>query len=224
MALATVASPPDLAAERRVLLPRVSWATYERLLADDEERRVPRLTYDRGVLEIMSPSAEHERRNDTLKLLVNVVAEELGIDIVGFGSTTFRRRDLERGFEPDSSFYVQHEPHIRQKLAIDLTVDPPPDVVVEIDVANSSLDKLPLYARLGIPEVWRDEGERLRVLLRHPDGEGYDDAPVGRALPLLTADALTRWLAESRTQPRTAWLRAVREWVRAQATPIGPTT
>ena len=87
MAAATVASPPAVATERSVLLPRVSWESYERLLADDQERRAPRLTFDRGVLEIVSPSAEHERRTRVLEVLVNAVAEELGVDIVGFGST-----------------------------------------------------------------------------------------------------------------------------------------
>ena len=223
MAAATVASPPAVATERSVLLPRVSWETYERLLADDQDRRVPRLTFDRGVLEIVSPSAEHERRTRVLEALVNAVAEVLGVDIVGYGSTTFRRSDLERGFKPDASYYVQHEPLVRDKLAIDLAVDPPPDVVVEIDIANSSLAKLPLYGSMGISEVWRDEGKRLRGLLLRPDGGGYDDAPTSRALPVLMADALTRWVTAGQTQPSTAWLRAVRQWVRERATSGAPT-
>ena len=90
--------------EQRVILRGVSWETYERLLADNEERRVPLLTYDRGVLEAMSPSAEHEMVSHIIALLVEVVAEELGIDVVGAGHTTFRREDLQRGFEPDGCF------------------------------------------------------------------------------------------------------------------------
>jgi Uma2 family endonuclease len=216
MTAASVANSAELDPGQRVVLPRVSWDTYERLLADHADRGVPRFTYDRGVLEIVSPSGTHERRIDWVTLLVNAAAEELGIDIAGFGSTTFRRQDLERGFEPDASFYVEHEADVREQTEIDLNVDPPPDLVVEIDVANSSLDKLPIYAQLGIPEVWRGEGGRLRILRRRADGGGYDEVATSRALPPLTADVVNRWLAESQRKPRTAWLRGVRSWVRAQ--------
>jgi Uma2 family endonuclease len=101
--MATVLSLP----EQRIILRNVSWATYERLLAENADSNTPPFPYDRGVLEIMSPSAEHEELSHVLTLLVNVVAEELDVDIRGFGSTTFRREDFARGFEPDSCFYIQ---------------------------------------------------------------------------------------------------------------------
>jgi len=195
----------------------VAWETYERLLADHLDRSSPRFAYDRGVLEIVSPSTEHEERNRTLASIVEVVAEETSTNFRNVGSMTFRRQDLERGFEPDSAFYVQHVPLVRGKRQIDLAVDPPPDLVIEIDVTNSSLNKLPLYARLGVLEVWRDDGTRLRVLLRRPGGDGYEEAAASRTLPLLTSDVLTRFVDESQTLERDAWLRMVRRWVRVRA-------
>lgn len=98
----TVVSPP----EPRVLLENMPWDLYERLLEAHRDCSAPRLTYDRGRLEIMSPSAEHEQLKETVALLINIVAEEMGINAEGFGSTTFRRQELERGFEPDACFYM----------------------------------------------------------------------------------------------------------------------
>ena len=121
----TIKSP----AEQKVLLSNVSWETYERLLKDHLDSSAPRFTYDRGMLEILSPSSEHEKLNRHIAQLVLAVTEEMGIEAEDFGSTTFRREDLERGFEPDSCFYIQNEEQVRGKDRIDLTVDPPPDLV-----------------------------------------------------------------------------------------------
>ena len=160
-----VASPPRVVADERVVLPCVSWETYERLLADDEERRVPRMTYDQGVLELVTPSMPHEVDAATITRIVDIVAAILGIPIRSAGSTTFRRKDLERGFEPDASFYIQNEARIRGQREVDLTVDPPPDVVLEMEMSRSALDKLPLFASMGIPEVWRCDGQRVTILI-----------------------------------------------------------
>jgi Uma2 family endonuclease len=119
--MVTRLSPSD----QKVLL-NVSWETYERLIADHLNSSAPRFTYDRGVLEIMSPSPEREESNRNLALLVEVLAEEMNIDVRDLGSTTFKRKDLKRGFEPDSCFYIQNEPRIAGKKKIDLKVDPPP--------------------------------------------------------------------------------------------------
>ena len=203
------------APEQRVVLTGVSWATYERLLHDLKDSSSPRLTFDRGVLEVMSPSAEHEESNRTIALLVEVLAEEFGIDVRSLGSTTFRREDLEQGFEPDSCFYVQNEARMRGKREIDLTVDPPPDLIVEVDITSPSLQKLPLYARVGVPEVWRYDGERMTIY--RPAGDDYEIAEVSGVLPGVAARDLTRFLGESATQRRTLWLKGVREWARSLA-------
>jgi Uma2 family endonuclease len=198
--------------DQRVVLHDVSWETYERLLADHLDCSAPRFTYDRGTLEILSPLPEHEESNRAIALLVEVIAEEWELDIRNLGSTTFKREDLERGFEPDSCFYIQSAASIRGKTSIDLTVDPPPDLVIEIDITHSSLNKLPIYAVLGIPEVWRYDGQRLSILVL--EGGAYREQSGSTALPGLAAAALTDRLAESRSLPRPAWLRQLREWAR----------
>jgi Uma2 family endonuclease len=207
----TVKSP----AGQRVILHNVGWETYERLLADHENSSAPRFAYDRGELEIVSPSPEHEHYNRSLALLVEILAEELDIDVYDLGSTTFRREDLERGFEPDSCFYVQNEEAIRGKDRIDLAVDPPPDLVIEIDITSPSLDKLPIYARLGVPEVWRYDGRRLAILKL--EGERYAEADESTALPPVTGAVLSDFLRKSKTMRRTAWLKGVREWTRCRS-------
>jgi Uma2 family endonuclease len=198
--------------EQRVVLRNVSWETYERLLTDHENSSVPHFTYDRGVLEIMSPLPEHEKYNRTIALAVEVLAEEMGIDVDDLGSTTFRRRDLQRGFEPDSCFYIQNEERIRGKARIDLTVDPPPDLV--IDITSPSLNKFPIYARLGVPEVWRYDGERLDIF-ELESGE-YVERAESIALSSLTSDVLSRFVREGLTLGRRDWMRKVREWARSR--------
>jgi hypothetical protein len=114
--------------EQRVVLYDVSWETYERLLLDHLDNSVPHFTYDRGVLAIVSPLPEHEKINRTISLLVELLAEEFGVDLENLGSTTFKREDLKRGFEPESSFYIQNEERVYGKADLDLDVDPPPDL------------------------------------------------------------------------------------------------
>jgi Uma2 family endonuclease len=216
-------SPPTLAigehvshaqTEQRVMVRFVSWTTYEHLLADLSNQSSTRLTYDRGMLEIMCPLPEHEEWNRTIALLVEVLAEEMRIDVRNFGSTTFRRADLARGFEPDSCFYIQHEADISGKSAIDLAVDPPPDLVIEVDVTSGSLDKFPIYAQVGVPEVWRYDGQRLRISTL--TAERYVEVETSLALPLLTGSRLSETLAQSKTLKRTALLRSFRTWVRQE--------
>lgn len=205
--MATVARPP---AEQRIVLHDVAWETYERLLADHVDRSAPRFTYDRGELEILSPGTEHEGDNRTLALFVEIVAMEFEIDVRNVGSMTFKREDLQRGFEPDSSFYIQNEERVRERTQIDLTSDPPPDLVIEIEATTSAIPKLPLYAEVGVPEIWRSNGERVAIL-RLAEGR-YGEASLSAALPPLTNHLLTDFLRASRSLRRTEWLRQVRAW------------
>jgi len=199
-------------AEQRVLLRNISWETYERLLADNENNSAPRFTYDQRELEIMSPSPEHEKFNRRIAQLVLVVAEEMEVEAEDLGSTTFRRRDLERGFEPDSCFYIQNEEQVRGKNRIDLTVDPPPDLVIEIDITSPSFSKLPIYAQMGVPEVWRYDGDRMVVLVL--EGSDYVAANESLVLPPVTSNALTDLVEKSKTTRRTIWMERARRWVR----------
>ena len=204
----TIKSP----AEQRVVLRNIGWDTYERLLADHENDSAPRLTYDRGELEIMSPSPEHEALNRSIALLVEFVAAEMGIDVYDLGSTTFKREDLERGFEPDSCFYIENEEQVRGKDRIDLTVDPPPDLVIEIDLTSPSFSKLPIYAQIGVPELWRYDGARMKILVL--EGSDYVETTESIVLLPLTSNALTDLVEKSKATRRTIWLERVREWAR----------
>jgi len=204
----TIKSP----AEHRVILHNTSWETYERLLNERGDRRVPRLAYDRGELEIMSPSSEHESTAYFVALLVSVLAEEMRVNAYGVGSTTYRRGDVGRGFEPDASFYIENEERVRGKPRLDLYVDPAPDLVVEVDITSPSLDKFPIYARLGVREVWRYDGARASIFVL--EGREYAEARESAALPALTSEVLTRFIEASTSLGSTDWLRRVREWAR----------
>lgn len=206
--MATVLSSP----EQRIVLRHVSWDTYESLLADHRDCSSPRFTYDRGALEIMSPSSEHEELSHVITLLVNALAEEMNIDVRGFGSTTFRRADLRRGFEPDSCFYIQRVERISGKSKLDLASDPPPDLVIEIDITSPSISKLPLYAQVGVPEIWRYESGRLVILKLA--GDGYVESDESLALAGVTSAAIFSFVEDSKSLKRPAWLKKVREWAR----------
>jgi Uma2 family endonuclease len=170
------------------------------------------MTYDRGTLEIMSPSSEHERYNRTAAQIVEELAVELNIDFDNLGSTTFRREDIDRGFEPDSCFYIQNATQVRGKKRIDLTVDPPPDLVIEIDITSPSLDKFPIFAQVGVPEVWRFDGSRLAIY--GLSGDEYRERDVSLAFPLVAAADLTAFIKESETIARPEWVRKLRDWAR----------
>lgn len=201
-------------------LRNVGWEVYERLVEEDPGRSAPRFFYDRGELEILSPSFEHERIARVIALLVDRLAMELEIDVLDAGSTTFRREDAVRGFEPDASFYFAGKiPQVRDKRRISLDAgDPPPDLVVEVDITSPSASKLPIYARLGVPEVWRHDGERLAILelLRQSaEEEGrYTEVPESALLApaKVAGDSLTRLIGEGLASERPAWTRRVREW------------
>ncbi len=208
----SIVAPP----EQRVVLRDVSWETYERLLADLENSSAPRLTFDRGVLEIMSPLSEHEKANRTISLLVEVFAEEMGLEIENLGSTTFKREDMQRGFEPDSCFYVRNADRIRGKKRIDPAVDPPPDLVIEVDLTSDSLKKFDLYAQFGVPEVWRYESELLNVFVLNLDQSTYISVPASRIFPQLTAAILSSFIQDSQSSTRLEWLKKLRAWLQEQ--------
>ena len=207
--MATVSSQP----ERLVILRGISWQTYNRIVAEAGEKSGTRFTYDEGVFEIMVLSSRHEEPNRTLALLVEVLAEEMNIDLRRFGSTTFRRQDLQKGFEADSCFYIQNARAVQGKDEVDLATDPPPDLIIEVDITSESLDRFPIFAAVGVPELWHSDGDSVALLSL--EGHTYRNTFHSLAFPSLTDEIATRFLAESRQLPSTAWLRRVREWARS---------
>jgi Uma2 family endonuclease len=202
-------------AEQRVVLHNVSWETYERILADHISSSSPHFTFDHGELEIVSSSLEHERYVRRLDDVVKIVADEMDLETEGLGSTTFRREELERGFEPDCCFYVANAERVRGKNEIDLTADPPPDLVVEVDITSPSIGKLPIFAEFGVPEVWRFRGERLTILRLLSPGE-YVEVHESRTLPGLAAGEISDLLERGKDLGGTAWRRLVRAWAQGR--------
>ncbi|MGH9765763.1 MAG: Uma2 family endonuclease [Blastocatellia bacterium] len=200
--------------KQTIVMHEVSWTTYENLLSDLKDQSSPRLTYDRGMLEIISPTREHEEYNGAIAQLIRTVAEEMSIDVLGLGSTTYRREDLLRGFEPDSSFYIQSLDRVAGKKDINLSVDPPPDLVVELDITRNSLDKLALYAEMSVPEIWRYDGQKLTIVLLNNVSGVYHESDRSSALPVLTGLAIANFVEQARSLRSTAWLKAIREWTR----------
>jgi len=202
-------------AENRVLLRNVSWETYERLLAENVNVAGTRFFYDEGNLEIMVVYIGHEMPNRTLARIAEITALETGRDFTASGSTTFKREDLEKGFEPDSSFYFRHAAEVRDKDRIDLATDPPPELIIEVDITSSSLDHFPLYAAIGVSEIWRYDGERVRF--HRLEGSAYTPIEESIVLPPMTAAQATIFVERDRRDKATDWRRAVREWVRARS-------
>lgn len=195
----------------QVLLRDVTWPEFELILEELGEERAARLSYSNGMLEIMTPSPEHEDDKVIIGDLVKILLEELNIEFRNLGSTTFKNEQMDQAVEPDECFYIQHEPDIRGKRRIDLTIDPPPDLVIEIDITART--RFNNYEILGVPELWRYDGNTLAIYILQ-DGRyvastqsvHFPQIPVQRAIP--------QYLEQSRMVGRTAVMRAFRDWVR----------
>jgi len=206
--MTTVLREPD----QTVILRGIHWDTYERLLADQQESSGTRLNFDCGTLEIVSPSSEHEQLKETITLLFQLMASELEIDVVAAGSTTFRRKDLRKGFEPDASFYIRNAQAVRKRPQIDLRRDPPPDMVVEIQITNPAIDKLSIFAAAAVPEVWLYRDDRVEILAL--ESKTYQKKMESSFLPGVTDEVLTSFVRSSRTMTSVEWIKAVRTWAK----------
>lgn len=200
-----------------LLLHGVSWDFYEEFLEATKNQRI-RHSYDDGELEIMSPLFEHEVPKKRLARLVETLTEELEIPMLCVGSLTLRSRRKAKGLEPDECFYIAHEAVMRRKSSYDPNRDPAPDLAIEVDWTSSSLPRLPLYAKLGVAEVWRSEGGRLTVLVLHEDGE-YAASEQSLAFPTLPLDEFRRFVNRDLDMDETTWIRSFRRWVRERLVP-----
>jgi Uma2 family endonuclease len=197
-----------------LLLSGVDWRTYSRLLWVFAERPGVRLTYDRGELEIMSPSLEHDDDGRFLGVLVFVLTEELGMPLKHGGSTTLRRRLRQRGIEADECFWIANAHRMAGRRRLDLRTDPPPDLAIEVDVTHSSLDRLAIYGALGVPEVWRLDGDTLTFHVLGA-GRAYAVAAASRSFPLVAPADLVGFLQQVRQAPdEHVVVRQFRDWVR----------
>jgi len=195
----------------RVILPNLSWEQFENLLTVLGDKRAARIAYDQGTLEIMTPLLEHEYYKQVISTAIEDIAETLEQNYECYGSTTWKRKIKEAGVEPDNCFYFQNEPKVRGQLQLDLNSDPPPDLVLEIDLTNKSLDRFPIYARLGVPEIWTyDEGKLTIYQLQN--NETYQAVTASSIFPSLPIQDLPNLLEEYRNQGRLAMRQAVRQW------------
>jgi Uma2 family endonuclease len=195
-----------------IRLSGISWQTYETLLEELSDRRL-RLTYNRGNLEIMAPSPEHELGKEVLGRFVETLAEELEVKIYPLGSTTFKRPELS-GAEPDKCFYIRNIDAVRGKRRLDPKQDPAPDLVIEVDVTSSSQTRLQVYADLGVAEVWVYNGEFL-VVNQLQNGT-YLICEESQFFPNLLVSDIARFLQQAETCDYLELVKAFRQWVRSQ--------
>lgn len=216
--MATITEPrvKTVEGERRFVLHDVGWEGYQTLLKMIADRPI-RLTYDRGSVELMAPLLVHEHYGNRLGFMIEAITEELDIPRVGCGSTTFNREDLERGLEPDECYYIGNTERVVGKKRIDLTVDPPPDLAIEVEISRSVLNRLGIYAGLRVGEVWRYDGKALTVLLLGADGT-YQSSPTSALFPFLPMDEIARFLLDDDLED-TRWGKAFRTWVREVIVP-----
>ncbi|MFN3362168.1 MAG: Uma2 family endonuclease, partial [Pseudanabaenaceae cyanobacterium] len=200
-----------LLGEKRVTLHHLTWQSYQQILQALPHSRAAKLTYDRGVLEITMPLEEHESFSELLGLFVRILVVEMGYKLKSLRSTTLNRQDLQRGAEPDNAYYIQNQPQVAGRK-IDLHSDPPPDLVIEVDIAHTDIDKNNLYAALGVPELWRFNGQEWRIW-QLVEGV-YQECDRSPTFPWVKKEYLYNFLAEAQQDEVLAeqnWRRFIRD-------------
>ncbi|BAQ62633.1 flavodoxin reductases (ferredoxin-NADPH reductases) family 1 [Geminocystis sp. NIES-3708] len=195
----------------RVLLYNIDWQQFENILIDLGQTRSARIAYDNGILEIMNPLPEHEYYKENIGDCIKDIAEVLERDYENLGSTTWRKQAKMAGIEPDNCFYFQNEAKIRGKLDYDLNQDPPPDLALEIDLTSKSLNRFPIYVRLGIPEVWCYDEGLLKVYLLQND-ETYQESRSSLVFPDLPVQEIPEVINQYRMQGRRKIRQEIRKW------------
>ena len=208
-AISEVMEPP----EQRVVFHNISWQGYEKILESLGDERSARLTYDRGTLEITMPSESHETASEIIGIFIRILVFELGMKVKSMGSTTLNYPELEKSAEPDKCYYIQNQALVAGKK-VDLNEDPPPDLVVEVDITYTNIDKPRLYAAMEVPELWRYNGELLRIYQLRD--EGYVEVENSPTFPeWVSKTKLYEFLEASQTDEMDAE-RDLRRWVQQQ--------
>ena len=202
--------------EQRVTLRGITWQGYQDILRALPDNRSSRLTFDNGVLEIAVPLQIHEFSGRLIELFIRILVVELGLKIKTLGSTTLNREDLDRGAEPDNAYYIQNYSKVIGKI-IDLAQDPPPDLIIEVDISNTDIDKNRLYASMGVPEFWRFDGNVLRILVLRDSG--YAEVLHSPTFNWIEKEDLYRFLEQARIDEVEAEI-DFRSWVQAKRSEI----
>lgn len=194
MITATSPPPQTLSGEQRVVFHNVSWTNYRQISQLLPQNRHSRLSYESGTLEITMPLEDHEFFLRLIELFVRILVGETGMKMKTMGSTTINRDDLEKGAEPDCAYYIQNQPQVTGRN-VNFQIDPPPDLVVEVDITHTDINKLRLYASIGVPELWRYNGKVLRIF--RLESEGYQECDHSPTFPLMKKEDLYDFLNES---------------------------
>ena len=201
----------------RVLLHEVSWELYEQL-RDDEANWHVRMSYDDGELELMSPSQRHGAIEIRFGLFLMELARVLGFKCKPLGNTTWKKQRSKKGKEADGCFYLASYERVRHKK-IDLNVDPPPDLAVEVEISRSAINSLNIYAALGVPEIWRFDGSRFQIHGRQDDGT-YLELGSSPSLPFLRPEEVVEWMSRGEeADDEVEWILQVAEWARIELAP-----
>ncbi len=195
----------------KVVLHNISWDTYENLLKDQAEKSGTHFSYNNGDLEIMVESYKHGRYSSILSELVVEIATRLEIDSVGAGSTTFKKEKNRKGFEGDASYYFKNAELVRPKDEIDLSKDPAPELVLEIDITHGSLSKFPIFASIGIEEIWRFDGEK--VLFYRLENEDYKEVSESVCLKSVKSETVTELLFAAQEMKRFEWVKLIHKTI-----------
>jgi Uma2 family endonuclease len=196
---------------QRIQLQEVNWNEFEAILSELGDKRACRIAYSDGVLEIRMPLPEHEKAKVLIGDMVKILLEELDLDNECFGSSTFKRQDMAKGIEPDDCFYIENFARMIGKNRVDLTLDPPPDLAIEVDITSKT--GLDAYQALGVPELWRLEAGKLQIsLLQAGQYQSVNFSPHFRNIPII--DGMAQFLDRSQTEGRSQTLKAFRQWVR----------
>ncbi|MFP5274073.1 Uma2 family endonuclease [Coleofasciculus sp.] len=196
---------------QRIILTDVNWSKFVDILQELGEKRATRVAYYHNQLEIRMPLPEHEFDKEIIGDMVKILLEELEIDRECYGSTTFKRQDMAAGIEPDNCFYIQNHRLMIGKRRLDLTVDPPPDLAIEVDVTSKT--QLSAYAALGVPELWQFSQGTLKInVLQAGDYVESSLSPTFENFPMI--EGVSPFVQMSLTQGSSAALRAFREWIR----------
>ena len=198
---------------QHLVLEDVSWELYEMLLRNIGNRPL-RITFDDGLLEVMSPSLEHERTKGIIDRMIAMLAFETHRPMLSLGSSTFRRRDISKGLDPDECYYFRNEAKMRGRKLLNLNRDPPPELVVDADIISRCVPREPIYAALGVPEIWRFDGLKLQCL--HLVNGEYCERKRSLVFPFLQPAQLRRFVDELMQKDDTSILREFIAWVRKQ--------
>ncbi len=208
-----------LPAEQRVILPDVSWNQFHQLLQELGPKRQTRLTYLRGKLEMMTPVEAHERCSRLIDSLILVLVDEMSIPLTSLMPVLLKQTDLGCATEPDACYYLEDCP---RQTELDLSHQLPPDLLVEVALSKSQIDKLPIYAMLGIPEVWRyittagDEMLKGNLSIYELQGDTYSERRQSTAFPFLSASRVLEFMEQSDSLSLATALRLLRAWVQEQ--------